>query len=616
MDSRSRLKDHLRETQLFSSRVIAAVVFIILVIMVLISRMIFLQVLSHEHFTTLSQNNRVSILPIPPTRGLIYDYNGVVMAQNIPSFTLELIPEKIKDFDAVVAKLREIIEITDEDVSRYEKLRRRTSRFKPVPLRHRLTEEEVARFSVRRHLFDGVDIQSRLLRQYPLGSLGVHAIGYVGRINEDEMDKLDQAEYNGTTHIGKSGVEKFYEESLHGKVGYRKVETNAQGRVIRVLEEQDPIPGKHLYLNFDSKVQEVAEKALGNNRGAVVAINTKTGGIIALASMPAFDPNPFVNGIDSASYAALATNKDQPLFNRAIKGRYPPGSTIKPFIGLAGLEYDIIHGGTSVPCPGYYMLKNDDRRYRDWKKEGHGHEVTLRDAIRESCDVFFYDLALNLGIDRIHAYMQQFGFGQPTGVDIYGEAAGLLPSREWKRRVKHEPWYPGETLITGIGQGFNLASPLQLATATSVLANYGLHLEPRFGYALEDAGTGEREYIDTEFSGVVPIVKKENWDYTITSMERVVQSNRGTAKRIRSDKYHIAGKTGTAQVFGIKQDEEYVKEDIDIRLRDHALFVAFAPVENPQIAVSVIVENGGGGGSTAAPIARAVLDAFLLKKTI
>ncbi|MDH5217295.1 MAG: penicillin-binding protein 2, partial [Gammaproteobacteria bacterium] len=599
---RAKLKDHLRETQLFSSRVIASVVFVVLLVACLLARMVYLQVFSHDHYTTLSQNNRVSFLPVPPTRGLIYDFNGVVLAQNLPSFTLELVPEKVKNFDATIEQLRKIIEISDSDIKRYLKTKRRTSKFKPVPLRHRLSEDEVARFSVRRHQFSGVDIQARLLRHYPQGSLGVHAIGYVGRINEDDMQRLDQARYNGTTHIGKGGVEKFYEDELHGEVGYRKVETNAQGRVVRVLEEKDPIPGKHLYLSFDVKVQAAAEKALGDHKGAVVAIDTNTGGVIAMASMPSYDPNPFVNGIDSASYAALSTDKKQPLFNRAIRGRYPPGSTVKPFIGLAGLEYDVVHGGTQIPCPGYYQLKNDDRHYRDWKKTGHGHDVTLLGAIRESCDVYFYDLALNLGIDRIHEYMSQFGFGQRTGVDTIGEVDGLLPSREWKRRVKHEPWYPGETLITGIGQGFNLASPLQIATATATFANYGLHIQPHFGYALETPGSVEREYFEPIIKGVVPILKKENWDYVLKAMERVVHSPRGTAKSIANGPYRIAGKTGTAQVFGIKQDEEYVKEDIEVHLRDHALFIAFAPIDNPRIAVAAIVENGGSGGSVAAPV--------------
>lgn len=614
MSSRIRLRDHIRETQLFSSRVIIAAVFLGLLIMALIARMVFLQIYSHDHYTTLSQNNRVNITSVPPTRGLIYDFDGVVLAQNLPSFILELIPEKIKDFDATVAALRPYIEITDEDIARYDKLRRRASRFSSVPLRFRLSEEEVARFSVHRHQFTGVDIQARLIRHYPNGELAVHALGYVARINEEEMQTLDTANYNGTTHIGKNGVERFYEDILHGKVGFRKVETNAQGRVVRVLEEQPPEPGENLYLNLRMKVQAAAEQAMGDNRGAVVAMDPKTGSVIALASMPGFDPNLFVNGIDSKTYSALAKSKSQPLFNRAIKGRYPPGSTIKPIIGLAGLEYDVVHGGSKIFCSGAYSLKNDEHRYRDWKHEGHG-DVTLLGAIRESCDVYFYDLAFNLGIDRIYTFMKQFGFGNYTNVDMLGEVDGLLPSREWKRRVKREIWYPGETLITGIGQGFNLTSPLQLAVATATLANYGLLLEPRLGYATEDQLTSEKHYIETVLSGVVPIIKKENWDYVVDSMEKVVHSPRGTAKNIAKDThYRIAGKTGTAQIFGIKQDEEYVKDDIEVHLRDHALFVAFAPVEDPKIVVAVIVENGGGGGATAAPIAKAVLDAYLLKE--
>ena len=611
-DTRVTLKDHLRETQLFSSRIIFFFAITVILIIVLVSRMVYLQIFSHQHYTTLSQNNRVSLVPIPPTRGLIYDRNGVILAQNLPSFTLELIPEKIEDMDLIITELRAIIELSDEDIQRFEKLRNQTSKFKAVPLRYRLTEEEVARFSARRHRFPGVDIAARLMRHYPHGKLAVHALGYVGRINEAELKKLDSASYNGTTHVGKNGVERSYETILHGEVGFKRVETSAQGRVIRVLEEQRPIPGKDLFLHLDIAVQAAAEAALGENRGAIVAIDPRTGGVIALASMPGFDPNPFVNGIETAAYTALATSTQQPLFNRAIKGRYPPGSTLKPFIGLAGLEYDVIHGGSTIACPGWYMLKNDERRYRDWKRDGHGEEVTLRGAIRESCDVYFYDLALNLGIDRISAFMRHFGFGEYTGIDILGETRGLSPSREWKRRAKREMWYPGETLITGIGQGFNLASPLQLAVGTAILANNGLHIEPRLAMALQNSDSNEKEYLPLSVAGTVPVIKKSNWDYVIDSMIKVVHSARGSARRIGEDSsYIIAGKTGTAQVFDIKQNERYIKEEVELHLRDHALFVAFAPARNPTIAVSVIVENGGSGGGVAAPIARKVLDAYI-----
>lgn len=616
INSKITLRDHIRETQLFSNRIIAAAIIVALLVLVLISRMIYLQVSSHQHFTTLSQNNRVSLVPIPPTRGLIYDRNGMILAQNLPSFTLELVPEKIDDINQTISKLKSVIELSTADLERFEKIRSTTAKFKTVPLKFRLTEEEVARFSVRRHHFPGVTIEARLIRHYPRSELAVHALGYVGRINVDELETLSAAEYNGTTHIGKNGIEKAYEESLHGTTGFKRVETNAQGRTIRVLEEQRPVPGENLYLTLDAKVQQAAESALVDRRGAVVAIDPRNGEVLALASMPGFDPNLFVNGIDSKTYRELSTSQTQPLFNRALKGRYPPGSTIKPFIGLAGLEYDLVHGGTKINCPGWYMLKNDDRRYRDWKRDGHG-ETTMLGAIRESCDVYFYDLALNLGIDRIHEFMSKFGFGSRTGVDIVGETRGLLPSRHWKRRTKGEIWYPGETLITGIGQGFNLASPLQLAHATATLANYGLIIEPHLGLAAESPETGERRMFNPVVKGTVNVTKKSNWDYVIESMRRVVHSNRGSARRIAEGlKYRVAGKTGTSQVFGIKQGEIYKKEEIELHLRDHALFVSFAPIKNPTIAVAVIVENGGGGGSTAAPIARQVMDAYLIKEPL
>ena len=615
MASHETLKDHIKETALFSRRIVAALVVIVLLLGILLARMVYLQVIDHQHYTTLSQNNRVSVLPIAPPRGLIFDRNGIVLAQNQPSFTLELVPEKIDDLEQTLARLAEIIRIEPSDLARFHKLRKRRSAFKAVPLRFRLNEEEVARFSARGHLFPGVEIQARLTRQYPQGALAVHALGYVGRISEEELQSLDSSNYRGTTHIGKTGIEKYYEDQLHGTVGFRRVETSAQGRIIRVLEEQAPVPGLNLYLELDARVQAVAEAALGEQRGAVVAIDTRTGGVIALASMPGFDPNPFVNGIDSKTYAKLANSQEQPLFNRAIRGRYPPGSTIKPLIGLAALEYGVVRRDTRIHCPGWYTLPNDEHRYRDWKKTGHGL-MSLRGAIRESCDVYFYDLARQLGIDRFHEYLSRFGLGQRTGIDLFGETRGLLPSREWKRRVKGEIWYPGETLITGIGQGFNLTSPLQLAEATATLANGGVRYRPRLAHYFQDQRSGDIRYLAPQEIGRVPVDNPENWRYIIDTMKDVVHNLRGTAHRIaRGVRYKIAGKTGTAQVFGIKQDEEYVQEDVEAHLRDHALFIAFAPIEAPRIAVAVIVENGGSGGGVAAPIARKVLDQFLLGET-
>ncbi|MDH3327357.1 MAG: penicillin-binding protein 2 [Gammaproteobacteria bacterium] len=606
-----KLKDHLRETRLFSSRVIFSGLAVCVLLLILISRMIYLQVLSHDHYTTLSQNNRVSIVSIPPPRGLIFDRNGNVLAENLPSFTLELIPEQIDDVDILLEELQSIIKIKESDITRFRKVLKRNRAFKSLPLKFRLNEEEVARLSVRQHQLPGVEIKAVLMRHYPHGSVGVHALGYVGRINEKELKGLN-TDYVGTTHIGKNGIERYYEEELHGKVGFRKIESNARGRVLRVLEEQPPVPGKNIYLTIDLKVQEAAEKALDNRRGAVVAIDPQTGEIIALASMPVFDPNPFVNGIEYKAYRALADSIDQPLFNRAVKGRYPPGSTMKPFVGLAGMEYDVVHGSSKINCEGFFQLKNDEHKYRDWKRTGHGN-MTLLAAIRESCDVYFYELALELGIDRIYAFNKQFEFGKRSGIDIPGETRGILPSREWKRKAKHESWYPGETLITGIGQGFNVMSPLQLAYSTGILANYGLKIRPHLAYALQESEHQEMQYFEPEVLGVVPKVKKSNWDYMVTSMLRVVHSNRGTARKISiGAKYKIAGKTGTAQVYGIKQNELYDQENLEDHLRDHALFVAYAPVENPRIAISVIVENGESGGGVAAPIARKVMDAHLL----
>ncbi len=606
------LKDPQREQRLFTRRLVAAMVVVFLLMGVLVARMVYLQVFNYDHYATLSQNNRVTILPLPPTRGLIYDREGRVLAENIPSFTLEIVPEKVPDLEDTLQRLGRLVRLTDEDLKRFRKRLRRNSAFKAVPLRFRLSEQEVARVEARRYQFPGVQVSSELVRHYPYGALAVHAIGYVGQINEAELAKLDASNYKGTRRIGKTGIERYYEALLHGTVGLRRVETNAQGRIIRTLERIPPIPGRHIYLSLDARVQAAAEAALGDRRGSVVVIDPRNGEVLAIASRPGYDPNPFVTGIDSKTYRQLASSPDRPLFDRALRGRYPPGSTIKPLIGLAGLEFGVVKPGHRLYCPGWYMLKNDDHRYRDWKKTGHG-PTDLNKAIRESCDVYFYDLALNLGIDRISSYLGQFGLGRPTGIDLHGEAGGLLPSRAWKRRVKHQPWYPGETLITGIGQGFNLTTPLQLAVATGTLATYGLRFQPHLARAYRDPASDQLLYIEPQLTAVVPVVEKSHWDYVIRAMREVAHHRHGTAHRIgQGARYTIAGKTGTAQVFSIAQDAEYEKEEVAEHLRDHALFVAFAPVEDPRVAVAVVVENGGSGGATAAPIARAVLDSVLL----
>lgn len=611
MLSRLTLKDHLLETRLVVNRAIMLLVFALILTLILLSRLLYLQVIEHQHFTTLSEDNRVKLQPIPPNRGLIFDRNGILLANNLPSYRLEITPEQVDNMPATLDALAEYIEISKDDRERFEKLLARKPRFEAIPLRFHLSDEEVASFAVNRHRFPGVEITAGLARQYPLGRLAAHAIGYVGRIDEQALQHLDTSDYRGTTHIGKIGIEKSFESKLHGRVGVQQVETTAQGRVLRVLQRTPPIPGNNLYLTLDSRVQAIAEQAFGDYTGSAIAIDPRNGDILAFVSLPAYDPNPFVNGIAYDDYAALKEDDKEPLFNRALRGQYPPGSTIKPFMGLAGLEQGITGTHSKTYCPGFYTLPNNTRKFRDWKRGGHG-TVDLHKAIVQSCDVYFYDLALSLGIDRIHDYLQHFGFGRKTGIDIQGELSGLLPSQEWKRSRRNQPWFPGETIITGIGQGFFLITPIQLATATAALANGGRIMKPKIINAEQDANSGELLPQHSELVETVKVYEQLNWDTIIEAMVDVVHSARGTARKIGADSpYRIAGKTGTAQVFGLKEEEKYDAKEIEEKLRDHALFIAFAPVEDPQIAVAVVVEHGGGGGSVAAPIARTIMDAYL-----
>ena len=610
------IKDHLRESGLINKRILISAIGTGILLLVLLARLFQLQIIDVQHYSSLSENNRVSLLPIAPTRGLIYDRQGRLLAQNLPSFTLELVPEHVKNMAATLKTLQKLIRISDDELQNFHKQLRRKRRFEGVPLRFRLNDAEVARIAVNQYRLPGVEIRAQLSRHYPLGSLASHAIGYVSRINEEELRHLNASNYSATNYIGKVGVEKSYEKLLHGKVGFQRVETNAQGRVLRVLERTLPIPGKNIYLNLDARLQAIAEKGFKDNNGALVALDPNNGDVLALVSMPTFDPNLFVNGIDSKSYKALTQSPRRPLFNRALRGQYPPGSTLKPFIGLAGLELDVVKLSDTINCPGWYMLKNDDRRYRDWKKHGHGI-TNLRKAIVESCDVYFYGLSLALKIDRLHEYLSSFGLGKLTGIDISGELPGLMPSRAWKRRVYHQPWFPGETLITGIGQGFTLTTPLQLASITATLSVLGQRYQPQILHAIQQPGTGELSIQTAIPTGKVPIAKIEHWHTIIDIMQDVVSSLHGTARGISHHlSYRIAGKTGTSQVFGVKQDEEYVAKDIAKKLRDHALFIGFAPALKPRIAVAAIVENGGGGGSVAAPIVRKVMDYYLLKSKV
>ena len=603
------LKNTLQENRIFLSRATICMILVCFGFIGLVSRLIYLQVTGHAHYADLSQSNRVKVSVITPIRGLIYDRNGEVLAENNPSYSLDITPEQVDDLDETIARLRQIIPLTDEEVEDFQKRRQQTKRFNSVSIRTRLNEQEVATFSVQRHQFPGVDIQANLLRHYPHGDYMAHVIGYVGRINEEELRSIDPVRYRGMQSIGKSGIERAYEDELLGEPGYQETENTAQGRSIKLLSLQAPIPGHDLTLNIDAELQQIAYEALGDYNGAVVAISPKTGAIHAFASKPGFDNNLFVQGIDVPTYKALNESHDRPLFNRALRGQYPPGSTLKPFFALAGLEYNVITQDRTYFCPGYYQLPNSEHKYRDWKKWGHG-KTDMHKAIVQSCDVYHYILAHDLGIDRMHDFLHLFGFGSQTGIDLIGESSGLLPSREWKRKVHNQIWFPGETLISGIGQGYNLVTPLQLANATAILASRGMVNTPSLVATV--AGQTPVDVVASSESFGIALEDETHWDDIFSAMKDVVHSLRGTAKGISKDlHYFIAGKTGTAQVFSVAQEETYKEDEIAEKLKDHALFIAFAPYDDPQLAIAVIVENGGHGGSVAAPIARAVFDAFL-----
>ena len=607
-----QLKDPHREARIYSARTVAAVLLVLGMLGIILARYYSLQVTEYETYRTQSERNRVQLQPLPPKRGLIFDRNGVLLADNRPSYMLSIVREQVADLDATLAELQQLLPISDSDIANFRKKLQRRRPYEAVPLRFRLTEAEQARLAVNRFRLPGVVVDAQLLRYYPHGELFSHALGYVGRINEREVLELDESDYRGTFHVGKVGVEKYYEDILHGDVGYQNVETNAHGRVLRVLERHDPVPGANLVLNLDIRIQRAATEALGERRGAVVAIDPRTGGVLALVSTPGFDTNLFVNGISSKDYSALRDSLDVPLFNRAIQGVYPPGSTIKPFMGMAGLESGLITPEYTVPDPGWYSLPGDSHKYRDWilriRGTGHAPRVDLNMAIAESCDTYFYDLARRLTIDRMYDYLRPFGFGERTGVDTTNERRGVLPSTRWKREAMAQPWYPGETISAGIGQGYMLASPMQLAVATSVMASKGQRRVPRLVHSIN----GE----PVEAPVLDPIAAPdEYWQAIYAGMLEVVHGKRGTAKALAKDiQYQMAGKTGTAQVIGIAQGAVYREEDVAERHRHHGLFIAFAPAEAPTIAVAIIVENGGGS-SAASPIARKVIDTWLLGET-
>ncbi|MEQ9463066.1 MAG: penicillin-binding protein 2 [Haliea sp.] len=603
------LKDPSGDIRIFGARTVLSVLVVLALLASLLARYYDLQINDYEIYRTQSERNRVQLQPLPPKRGLIYDRNGVLLADNRPSHILSVVRERVEDLDATLDELQALVPISDADLENFQLKLQRRRPYEAVPLRFRLTEEERALLAVNRHRMPGVTVDAQLVRHYPYGELFSHAVGYVGRINEQEAQELDERNYRGTFHVGKVGVEKFYEDLLHGEVGYQNVETNAHGRVLRVLERYDPVPGGDISLHLDFGLQQTAFDALGDQRGAVVAIDPLTGGVLAMVSTPGFDTNLFVNGISGADYGALRDSLDVPLFNRAVQGQYPPGSTIKPMMAMAGLKSGLVTPESTVPDPGWYSLPGDSRRYRDWilkiRGTGHAARVDMHMAVAESCDVYFYDLARRLTIDRMHEYLSAYGLGSRTGVDTTNERAGVLPSTRWKREAMNQPWYPGETLSAGIGQGYMLATPMQLAVAASVLATRGEHRAPRLVRLIGDEPQ-EAPVLDTLEA------TSEQWDAVHESMRAVVHSARGTARKIGEGmRYEMASKTGTSQVIGIAQGAIYVEAEVAERHRNHGLFIAFAPYEAPTIAVAVIVENGGGA-SAASPIARAVLDAWLL----
>ncbi|STX51305.1 penicillin-binding protein 2 [Legionella busanensis] len=602
-----RVKNEQAEFNIHCSRLNLLIAIIICCSAVIIARLGYLQLAQYKQYKTLSLKNQMTIIPIAPPRGIILDRKGVILAENIPVYVLEVIPEHVKNLKKTLADLRKLLpSISDEDIDNFNRTRRQNRSFVPIPLKLKLDQEEVAIFASHQHQFTGINIKARLMRYYPLGEITSHLLGYVGRINVQELREVNPTNYRATNFIGKAGIEKFYEKLLHGQVGYQLVETDVSGRTIRVLDKQNPVSGEKLYLTIDSRLQKVAYEALKDKRGAVVAISTHNGDILTMASSPSYDPNLFVNGINLNDYQKLATAKDRPLYNRAVRGLYPPASTVKPFIALAGLEKGAIDTNYRVFDPGWFKLPGVSHEYRDWKKTGHGM-ISLARAITVSCDTYFYQLGHKIGIRTLEDMLHKFGFGQLTNVDLNEEAPGIVPNAHWKRRSKGVPWFPGDTLITAIGQGFMLASPLQLANATAALSQKGRRYRP---HLLQKSIQSDRDEIHL-FKPVeeYPIkLKDENyWTVVGEAMRAVIKSEEGTGYRFgRTAPYSVAGKTGTAQVFSGRQYEKKRYEEIPEFLRDHSLFIAFAPIEKPEIAIAVLVEND----FAASNVARKVLDAY------
>jgi len=616
----TEIKDSDREIHLFRMRLTAIALFVFICFGLLVARFVWLQVVKHSQYMAQAEDNRIALVPIVPNRGLIVDRNGVVLASNYSAYTLEITPSKLEaNLDSVIDELSKLVTIEAKDRKRFKRLLEESKNFSSVPIRTRLTDDEVARFTGQRFRFPGVEVQARLFRQYPLGETASHVLGYIGRINQAEAKVIeagdDAANYTGTDHIGKEGVEKSYERQLHGQTGYEEVERSAGGRAIRTLSRTAPTPGSNLILSLDIELQKVVEEAFGNYRGALVAIEPATGDVLAYVSRPGFDPNLFVDGIDSQSWTELNTSLDKPLMNRPLSGTYPPGSTFKPYMALAALEYGLRRPEYGISDPGFFMLGG--HRFNDDKRGGHGY-IDMYRSIAMSCDTYYYQLGNEMGIDRIHDFMQPFGFGEKTGIDLEHEKTGILPSQQWKReRFKRnraaQKWVGGDTISISIGNGFNSYTPLQMAHAVATLANDGVIMKPHLVKMLEDGANRARTLTVQKESGRIPL-KQQNIDVIKRAMVGVTADQSGTAWRpFQGVQYTVAGKTGTAQVVGLK-GQKYNAAATPERLRDNALFIAFAPADHPRIALALVVENAGFGAAVAAPIARKALDYYLLGK--
>ncbi|NTV95746.1 MAG: penicillin-binding protein 2 [Thiobacillus sp.] len=611
-----KLLNTYEDFQRFYNRVRIAAAGAGLLFLVLLGRFVWLQAIQYDRYHALAESNRIALVPAVPARGAIYDRSGAILAHNFSAHTLEITPSKTGGLEDTLDRLSAIVQIDAADRKRFKRLLAESKNFESIPIRNKLTEEEEARFAVNRFRFPGVDVRARLFRQYPFGDSFAHVVGYIGRVNDKDLDNLrnngQEANYRGTDHIGKLGIERSYEPWLHGRTGIEKVEVDASGKAVRLLSRTPPQSGSNIHLYLDAKLQQVAETSFGELRGALVAIDPRNGGVLALVSKPGFDPNLFIDGIDPASWKELNDSLDRPLINRALRGIYPPGSTLKPFMALAGLESGVRKASDTISDPGYYSLPGSSHRYRDWKQGGHG-TVDLQKSIVISCDTYYYQLAHQMGIQRMHDFLDQFGFGHKTEIDLDGELAGVLPDPAWKQKRFKQIWWPGETVIAGIGQGYNLTTPMQLAVATMAIANDGTVYKPRLIRAWSDPADGRLHYAASEVMRKVDL-KPEHLRIVKEAMAMVTQPGGTASSAFAGAPYLAAGKTGTAQVIGIKQNERYSESRTALRNRDHALFIAFAPVEAPKIVVAVMVENGGHGGSTAAPIAREVMDYWLLGK--